>query len=141
MVLALATEKGWELKHWDVKQAFIQTNISEEIYVRLCNGYGIWSGKIVRLVKALYGTKQASREFNNLLVQVLGRCGFEQCRADPCVLRYVGDGVVYAVIAPHVDDILVAGINDVLIWVHSRIEGQFSIEDFGDLEYYVGCEI
>ncbi|CAN0062838.1 unnamed protein product [Choristocarpus tenellus] len=52
MVLALAADKDWELKHWDVKQAFIQADISEDIFVRLCDGCGIWSGKIVRLVKA-----------------------------------------------------------------------------------------
>ncbi|CAM9869555.1 unnamed protein product, partial [Choristocarpus tenellus] len=63
-------------------------------------------GKIVRIVKALYGTKQASREFNNLLVHVLEQCGFEQCRADPCASRYARDGIVCAVIAPHVDDLL-----------------------------------
>ncbi|CAM9554324.1 unnamed protein product, partial [Choristocarpus tenellus] len=85
----------------------------------------------------LYGTKQASREFNNLLVHVLEKCDFEQCKADPCVLRYIRDGVVCAVIAPHVDDLLVAGKIDVLIWVRSRIQEQFSIEDFGDIEYYM----
>ncbi|CAM9779286.1 unnamed protein product [Choristocarpus tenellus] len=121
MLLALAADRNWELKHWDVKQAFIQADIREEIFVRLCDGRGKWPGKIVRLIKALYGTKQASREFNNLLVHVLEKCGFEQCRADPCVLRYVRDGVVCAVIAPHVDDLLVAGKIDVLIWVRSRI--------------------
>ncbi|CAM9483391.1 unnamed protein product [Choristocarpus tenellus] len=47
MVLALAADKDWELKHWDVKQAFIQADISEEISVHLCDGCGIWSGKIV----------------------------------------------------------------------------------------------
>ncbi|CAM9579224.1 unnamed protein product, partial [Choristocarpus tenellus] len=77
MVLALAAGKDWELKHWDVKQAFIQAGISEEIFIRLCVGCGICSGKIVCLVKALYGTKQASREFNNLLVHILEQCGFE----------------------------------------------------------------
>ncbi|CAN0052577.1 unnamed protein product, partial [Choristocarpus tenellus] len=73
-------------------------------------GCGSRRGKIVRVVKALYGTKQASREFNDLLVHVLEQCGFEQCRADPCVLHYVRSGVC-AVIAPHVDDLLVADIN------------------------------
>ncbi|CAM9729954.1 unnamed protein product [Choristocarpus tenellus] len=141
MVLALAADRDWELKHWDVKQAFIQADIREGIFVRLCDGCGKWSGKIVRMIKALYGTKQSSREFNNLLVYVLEKCGFEQCRADPCVLHYVKDGVVCAVIAPHVDDLLVAGKMDVLIWVRSRIKEQFSIEDFGDIEYYMGCEI
>ncbi|CAM9914123.1 unnamed protein product [Choristocarpus tenellus] len=113
MVLVLAADKYWELKHWNVKQAFTQADINEEILVCLCDGCSIWSGKIVHLIKALYGTKQASREFNNLLVHVLEKCGFEQCKASPCVLRYIRDGVVCAVIVPHVCD----------------------------LEYYMGCEI
>ncbi|CAN0042859.1 unnamed protein product [Choristocarpus tenellus] len=141
MVLALAADKDWELKHWDVKQTIIQADFIEDIFVCLCNGHGIWSGKIVHLVKVLHGIKQASREYNKYLVQVLKQCGFEQCRADPCLLRYVRDGVVCGVIALNIGDLLVAGINDVLIWVHSTSKEQFSIEDFDDLEYYIGCEI
>ncbi|CAN0004997.1 unnamed protein product [Choristocarpus tenellus] len=66
MVLVLAADKDWEQKHWDIKQAFIQADISEDIFVHLCDGCGTWSAKIVLLAKALCGTKQASREFNNL---------------------------------------------------------------------------
>ncbi|CAM9980240.1 unnamed protein product [Choristocarpus tenellus] len=33
MALALAADKNWELKHWDVKQVFIQADINEEIFV------------------------------------------------------------------------------------------------------------
>ncbi|CAN0020119.1 unnamed protein product [Choristocarpus tenellus] len=75
------------------------------------------------------------------LVHVLEQCIFEQCRADPCEIRCVRDGVVYAVIVPHVDGIVVAGIIDILIWVRSRIKELLSIEDFGGLGYYMGWEI
>ncbi|CAN0494297.1 unnamed protein product, partial [Discosporangium mesarthrocarpum] len=50
MIFALATSKDWELKHWDVKQAFTQADVEEDIYVRLCDGCGDLSGKVVKLL-------------------------------------------------------------------------------------------
>ncbi|CAN0475004.1 unnamed protein product [Discosporangium mesarthrocarpum] len=100
MVMALAAHEDWELFHWDVRQGSIQAKVKEDIYIRLCEGCGRWTGKVAKLVKSLYGCRQSSRNFCLLLAQVLEEIGFEQCKADPCVLRLVSAAKVCALIAP-----------------------------------------
>ncbi|CAN0507283.1 unnamed protein product, partial [Discosporangium mesarthrocarpum] len=141
MVMALAAHEDWELFHWDVRQAFIQAKVKEDICIRLCEGCARWTGKAAKLVKSLYGCRQSSRNFCLLLVQALEEIGSEQCKADPCVLRLVSAGKVCALIAPHVDDLMVAGIRDSVEEVHRKIEAQFFISDLGDLQLYMGCTV
>ncbi|CAN0300872.1 unnamed protein product [Discosporangium mesarthrocarpum] len=141
MIFALAASKNWELKHWDVKQAFTQADVEEDIYVRLCDGCGDLSGKVVKLLKSLYRCRQSGRNFNILLVQVLSECGFELCEADTCVLRLVVDGEARAIMTAHVDDLLIAGDLVLLPVIKSGIQKYFEIEDLGDLKYCMGCGV
>ncbi|CAN0492606.1 unnamed protein product, partial [Discosporangium mesarthrocarpum] len=136
MIFALAASKDWELKHWDVKQAFTQADVEEDIYVCLCDGCGDLSGEVVKLLKSLYGCRQSGRNFNLLLVQILSECGFELCEADTFV-----DGEVRAVMATHVDDLFIAGALVLLPVIKSGIQKYFEIEDLGDMKYYMGCEV
>ena len=65
-LVSLAVSKGLPLKHSDIPQAFIQSDLdSQESYMRLPKGISLLeeggtSHEIVRLVKALYGLKQRS---------------------------------------------------------------------------------
>ncbi|CAN0364405.1 unnamed protein product, partial [Discosporangium mesarthrocarpum] len=59
MVLTMAASKDWGIKHWNMKQAFMQADVEEDIYVRLCDGCGDLTGSVVKLLKSLYGCKQS----------------------------------------------------------------------------------
>ena len=61
VLLALASVFGWEVHHLDVKLAFLNGEISEEIYVKQPEGYEIHGKEhhVYKLRKALYGSKQA----------------------------------------------------------------------------------
>ncbi|CAN0513131.1 unnamed protein product [Discosporangium mesarthrocarpum] len=82
------------------------------------------TGKVAKL-KSLYGCRHSSRNFCLLLIQVLGEVGFEQCKAYPCVLRLVSAGKVCALITPHVDNLMIAGIRDSVEEVRRKIEAYF----------------
>ena len=58
---AIACELGLDLCHFDAEQAFVQSSLDEDVFMRLPPGCGEISGKIVRLNRSLYGLKQASR--------------------------------------------------------------------------------
>ncbi|CAM9780701.1 unnamed protein product [Discosporangium mesarthrocarpum] len=103
------TAQDWELCHWDVCQAFIQADMEKDIYVCLCDGCGVWSGKIVKLLKSLYRRRQSGRNFHLLLMSILKEIGFEQRGAVRCLLHLVRDGRVMTLIAPRVDDLMVTG--------------------------------
>ena len=92
-VVGVAAERDWELRQLDVKQAFIQADLDCDVYMKLPDGCGYKSGEFVKLSKAIYGLKQAERQWPLRLSQVLVvKVGIEQCEADPCVFRLRKDG-------------------------------------------------
>ncbi|KAL0370585.1 UNVERIFIED_CONTAM: Retrovirus-related Pol polyprotein from transposon RE2 [Sesamum angustifolium] len=66
-LIAIAANKKWKIYQMDVKSAFLNGYIDEEIYVEQPQGF-IAKGseeKVLRLKKALYGLKQAPRAWYN----------------------------------------------------------------------------
>ena len=78
-------------------------------------GCGERTGKVIKPDRALYGIKQAERQWSAVICQTLvdEHC-MEQCRADPGVYRKIVEGVVELifVVHGHVDDILVSGTKE-----------------------------
>ena len=77
LLSAIACECDLDLCHFDVDQAFVQSDLEEDVFLRLPKGCGDLSGKVVRLNKSLYGLKQASRTWHAHLTTCLKRLGFE----------------------------------------------------------------
>jgi hypothetical protein len=79
LILALAAHEGWRVHHMDVKSAFLDGDLKEEVYVHPPPGFAIPSkeGKLLRLRKALYGLRQAPRAWNAKLDSTLKGMGFE----------------------------------------------------------------
>ena len=95
VALAIAVQNDWPLYHFDVKQAFVQAKLDTDVYMKLPYGYEERAGKVVKLDRALYGIKQAERQWSAVLCQPIeDKHGMEQCRADPCVYRKIVEGVV-----------------------------------------------
>ena len=105
LLSAIACECDLDLCHFDVDQAFVQSDIEEDIFLRLPKGCSDLSGKVVRLNKSLYGLKQSSRTWHAHLTTCLKRLGFEQCMTDVRVFRMIEDGRVTFTAVVHVDDI------------------------------------
>jgi hypothetical protein len=78
-LLALAAQEGWRVHHMDVKSAFLNDDLNEEVYVHQLLGFAIpdKEGKMLRLRKALYSLRQAPRVWNAKLDSTLRRMGFE----------------------------------------------------------------
>ena len=61
LLASIAYKLDLDLCHFDAEQAFVQSDLRENVFMRLPQGYGDLSGKVVRLNRSLYGLKQASR--------------------------------------------------------------------------------
>jgi hypothetical protein len=84
LLLALAVLEDWHIHQMDVKSAFLNGELDEEIYMEQPQGF-ITSGKetqVCRLKKAIYGLKQASRTWNLQLHGVLTGFGYKWTHAD-----------------------------------------------------------
>ncbi|KAF5449474.1 hypothetical protein F2P56_029915, partial [Juglans regia] len=97
--------------------------------------------QVCKLLKSLYGLKQASRQWYSKLSTVLVNSGFSQSKADYSLFTREKHGIFVAILV-YVDDILVAS-ND-LDSVHalkSLLHSNFKIKDLGKLRYFLGIEI
>jgi len=73
VLLALAAQEGWRVHHMDVKSAFLNGDLKEEVYVRQPPGFAVpgEEGKVYRLRKALYS---ASRRWASSRARTRRRC-------------------------------------------------------------------
>jgi hypothetical protein len=90
MLLALAALEDWHIHQMDVKSAFLNGELEEEIYMEQPQGFIIagQEAKVCRLLKAIYGLKQASHAWNLQFHGVLTELGFMQTFADAGVYVY-----------------------------------------------------
>ncbi|RVW32269.1 Retrovirus-related Pol polyprotein from transposon RE1 [Vitis vinifera] len=74
-IIAVAAKKGWLLYQLDIKSAFLNGKLEEEIYVEQPQGFVVdgEENKVYKLKKALYGLKQAPRAWN-IEVKLIGHC-------------------------------------------------------------------
>ena len=105
LLSAIACELDLNVRHFDVEQAFVQSKLDEDVFLRLPKGCGSLFDTIVRLNKSLYGLKQALRTWHAHLATCLKTLGFQRCLADACVFRLVEEGRVAIIMVVHVDDI------------------------------------
>jgi hypothetical protein len=112
-LLALTAQEGWHVHHMDVKSAFLNGDLKEEVYVHQPPGFAIpdKEGKVLRLRKALYGLWQAPSAWNAKLDSMLQRMGFKQSPHEAAVYRRGNRGNVLLV-GVYVDDLVITGTKD-----------------------------
>ena len=139
LLSAIACELDLDVCHFDVEQAFVQSKLDEDVFLRLPRGCGRLSGKVVRLNKSLYGLKQASRSWHAHLTTCLNTLGFQQCLADACVFRLVEEGRIAIIAVVHVDDIFAVGLKSRCDLFRDELNRMVPVKNLGELRWYGGC--
>lgn len=140
--LTLAAIEDLEVEQLDIKTAFLNAEIQEEIYMAVPEGVVESPGKVLRLRKSLYGLKQAPRMWNKLLTSTLVEdIGCECVIVDQSVLK-CRSGPSVAYICIYVDDILLATNDQVLLrrLVKSLCE-KFDARHLGSVGLFCGMMI
>lgn len=139
-ILAMAASKGMKLQQFDVKTAFLNGDLAENVYMNQPIGYDDGSGRVCKLSKSLYGLKQASRCWNRKFTSFIEKFGFEISVSDPCVFVCNGENGMM-ILAIYVDDGLIAAenANDILP-VIEHLREEFEIKVF-ELKCFLGLEI
>jgi hypothetical protein len=138
-ILALATIEDMEIHQMDVKTAFSNGDLEEDIYMEQPEGFTQESEHLVcKLPKSLYGLKQFPRAWNQKLYAFLKNIEFVKNDADFSVyVVQVGD-----VIVVYVDDlILVCNNKDKLLEVKEELSRKFQMKDLRDLHFFLGMEV
>ena len=80
-ILANAAHQSWEIEHIDVKSVYLNVLLSETIYMKPLRGVlkPGEEGKVLRLLKGLYGLKQAGRCWHHRMSKVfVNELGFKR---------------------------------------------------------------
>ena len=146
-LLSIAALNDWEIEAMDVKLAFLHGYLEEEIYMEQPEGF-IKKGKekkVCKLIRSIYGLKQASRVWNQTFSIFLEeKMNFHVIHSDAgvYVLRQQ-EGNSDVIFILYVDDILIMG-NDKKLIVNLKktlSSQQFQMKDLGPVQSYLGMRI
>jgi hypothetical protein len=144
MILAVSAHENLVLRQVDVRTAFLNGELEEEVYVRPPPGaehLAVGNKRMLRLRRALHGLKQASRAWNKRLEGELRAKGFEQSDVDPALWVLRGEGGAVLVMFD-VDDGLVAAKTaaeaDALV---DLVGSMFEIRKLGEPQDFLGIHI
>ncbi|CAH9068398.1 unnamed protein product [Cuscuta epithymum] len=142
-LIALASIHKLLIHQMDVKTAFLNGELEEEIYMMQPEGHVV-SGqehKVCKLVKSLYGLKQAPKQWNEKFDEVLLAHGFTSLEVDKCVYTKIKNGVCI-IICLYVDDMLIFSSNIELInETKSFLASKFDMKDLGEAKLILGIKV
>ncbi|MCH93687.1 retrovirus-related Pol polyprotein from transposon TNT 1-94, partial [Trifolium medium] len=97
--------------------------------------------KVCKLVKSLYGLKQASRQWYAKLTSLLVSHAYHQAHSDHSLFTK-HNGSSFTLLLVYVDDVILAG-NDMTEFTYIKIllDTSFKIKDLGKLKYFLGLEV
>lgn len=137
ILMALAVQNGMKIHQMDAITAFLQGDVEEELYMQQPIGFNDDSGNVCRLNKAIYGLRQAGRQWNKKLDAFLLQIGYKRSSSDPCV--YIKRNLIIAI---YVDDFLIFYLNlEELNTIRDQLHGKFSMKDVGAAKYCLGITI
>ncbi|WVZ67196.1 LOW QUALITY PROTEIN: hypothetical protein U9M48_016311 [Paspalum notatum var. saurae] len=138
ILLAFAASKGFKLQQMDIKSAFLNGFIEEEIYVRQPPGFesARFPDRVYKLRKALYGPKQALRAW---YAKFLLKSGFVMGSVDK-TLFLLSRGGDTTIVRIYVDDIIFGGSSHAL-FCFERMSGEFEMSLMGELQFFLGLQI
>lgn len=107
VLFAVATCFHWHIQQVDVNNAFLYGFLHDDSYMTPPQGYTkAKKMEICKLIKSLYGLKQASREWNHEFTKVLIVEGFQHSAHDQCLFTK-GVGPTFLCLLVYVDDVLI----------------------------------
>lgn len=140
LLLSLAGKMNLLVNQFDVKSAFLNGELKEELYMKQPEGFAV-GDQVWRLRKTLYGLKQAARSWNMLLTNCLMSTGFVQSDADECLfIKRTEKGISF--LTCHVDDFLLASSEpETIVETAAHLRKSFQLKDLGPVKKFLGIEI
>jgi hypothetical protein len=143
LLFVVAAHKNWKVYQLDIKSAFLNGILQEEIYVEYPASFVIQGkeDKVYLLKKALYGLKQAPRAWYGRIDVYLISSGFQKILSEATLyVKKINNDVL--VISLYVDDLIVTGSNIQQVEEFKQKMMQvFEMTDLGLMSFLLGMEI
>lgn len=135
LLASIACEHYFDLFHFEAEQAFVQSELDEESFLRLLHDCGTISGRAVPLNRRLCGLRQESRTWRNHLIVRMESLGFER------IIRFAlaEEGSMSVIEVVLVDDIFNVGRSRRCGLFDVNFNCLVSVDSLGELCLYAGC--
>jgi len=143
LLLAYTCMKGFRLHQMDVKSAFLNGYIDEEVYVSQPPGFEDHNNPdhVFKLKKALYGLKQAPRQWYERLSNFLLSQGYEREKIDKILfIKNSCKDIIFVQV--YVDDIIFGATNVSLREQFvATMQEEFDMSMMGELNFFLGLQV
>lgn len=140
LMLALAVKRDLEVHQMDVKTAFLNGRLEEDIYMEQPDGF-VNDDLVCKLNRSLYGLKQASRVWNDRFHNFMLDNGFVRSNYDHCLYSCdTGEELVYLLL--YVDDLIILSENiEQINKIKQLVSKEFEMRDMGETKSFLGINI
>ncbi|GKD54462.1 zinc finger, CCHC-type containing protein [Tanacetum coccineum] len=121
----------------DVKIAFLNSELDEEVYMNQPQGFIMPENKnkVCKLIKSLYGVKQAPKKWHQKFNKVVLSNDYLLNQADKCVYSKFDEYDKWVIICLYVDDMLIFGIDQVQVNLTKEfLSSRFYMKDTGEAD-------
>jgi hypothetical protein len=126
-----------ECEQIDVVTAFLNASLEEEdeIYVAQPDGFDDGTGRVCRLLQALYGLRKAPLLWFRALSTILRKIGFESLSSDLCIFKHRTEMILLII---YVDDMLISAPTKALIAsIREALKKHFELKELGDVKQFL----
>lgn len=143
ILLSLATKYGLAVHQMDLKTAFLNGQLDEDIHMAQPDGFTNMANPyyVCKLQRSLYGLKQSPRMWNKTIDDFMLSLEFKKCESDHCVyVKRDGEDMIF--VALYLDDLILASSTSKMLQeTKQALSKRFEMTDMGQLKYFLGIEI
>jgi hypothetical protein len=140
-LLVVASIWEWSISQLDVKNAFLNGELCEDVYMCPPHGYSVPEGMVCHIHRSLYGLKQTPRTWFQHFASVATATNFSASAHDLTLFVHESSrGQILLLL--YVDDMIITSDDhEYITFVKARLSDQFLMSDLGPLRYFLGIEI
>ena len=145
IILALAAQHQLKLYQLDVRKAFLNAKLDEDVYMQQPEGFADGTDRVWKLHRAIYGLKQSPRVWNQELDSTINKIGYQRSQVDPCVYyRTVPGYAVPMMLSIYVDDIVAAyhpNLHEQWLKDKQMLSDSYDLSDIGDVKWLLNMAV
>ena len=140
----MAANLDWPLHQLDVKNAFLNGEVEEEVYIEVPPGFDMEAiqGKVCKLRKSLYGLKQSPRAWFERFTKCVKRLGYNQAQSDHTMFYKHSITHKLSILVVYVDDIILTG-DDISETesLKKLLAKKFEMKDLRKFKLFLGMKV
>lgn len=144
IIIVLSLHFNMRIEQLDVKTAFLNASVKEDIYISIPEGMTENSNTVLKLLKALYGIKQAPREWHVEIDTFLHSLHYSSCVKDTCLYWRKTKTNKLIIVGLFVDDITALFHDDgAREWNDDKqkLKSTYDLSELGDLHHILGMKV